>query len=721
MNSAISALRKRFLDPPLDYRHLTIMHTFWHRKDLADPLPEDFESRIATRLKRIMDWGFGGVVANVGSTDYLENEQEWQAFVTGFRAAKNLGMRVWIYDEDGYPSGAAGGVVLRDHPEHEAQSMLRMRESFDAGEVRMRPPTGWWYGVRARAVFDDGQAEDVTERIDSDGFLRFDAPRPCTVTRFDVRRAFEGTHCTCNVFRARRYINVLDRAAVRCFFDVTEGRYFDRMGDDASYVEAIFTDEPSFMSAYHVPLTEEWKQKIPVQDPYEEVFDQLPMIAWDRDLPAKFSARWGYDLLCELDRLFEGCSERDMRVRHDFYQLLSEIYADTFFGMQQDLLNDRRIAFSGHALCEESLTMHVACEGSLMADLKCMQIPGIDMLSSIPENIYDSLRLLSCKYGSSAAHVMGREQVMSESSDFDERVAGSPVTLEQRRGAFALQMALGVTTLTSYYTWRDFDADERKKTLDFWARLATIVREGVHKTDFALLYPVRTAWAHYKPTDRVVSSQDMDEPLRSMDDHLLRIAHSLLRQGLDFDFIDTRDLIGCDVRAGEIRIGRESYSTLIVPPGAVMCPEDLRRTRESVDAGGTLIAFEPLSQFALAGPSPEQVIRELAAGTPERVRVVKTIDEFADAARSAASQDIKIRLRGDYMVARRSVYDGSDFVLIVNAAGAAAAASVEFEQGRTAEVWDPWDTRILEVGSHIVSLEVPEYSARVVVSQRRQA
>lgn len=739
MHVPLDALRERFANPPMSDRHLVIVHSFHHPHHSTQPgqaanseESEDAGGRIARKLARIAEWGFGGVVANVGSANYLEDEQEWGHFLTGFQAAKSLGMRFWIYDEDGYPSGAAGGIVLRDHPEYEAKSLARMRERFPAGAVRMRPPTGWLYTVRVEADVEGSEGTvDITSALDAEGFVNFSSSAPCVITRFDVRRAFEGTHCTCNVYRARRYINVLSRDAVNCFYDVTEGRYFDRLGDDASYVEAIFTDEPSFMSAYHVPLNEEWRQRVPVQDPFEEQFDQIPMIAWDDDTLERFKQRWGWDLRPELGRLFEGNSPRDLRVRHDFYQLQSEIYADTFFGLQQSRLNQKGIAFSGHVLCEESLTMHIACEGNVMSNLEHMQIPGIDMLSSIPEHMLDTIRLLTCKYGSSAAHVMGREQVMSESSEFEQRIIGSDTTLAQRRAAFALQMAMGITTLTSYYQWHQCDPGERRQTLDFWARLAVVVRSGTHIADFAVLYPVRTGWAWYKPVDKVLSPEHMDEPLRSMDEHLLQTARTLLRNGLDFDFIDTRDLISAGVDAGKLRIANEAYGTLVIPRGAVMCPQDLRAMERFVESGGRVIAFEPCSDFALPeiasppngsdtgpGASPADVIARLRDRAPDRVVCVDIGSDWLAYAQAAASRDVRLTLHGDYLIARRSVHEHTDIILLVNGAVEDASAHIELEHGRTIELWDPWTGKAASVDSSSADIAVPARGAMIAVSRR---
>lgn len=750
------ALRDLFLTPTNSYRHLVMLHEFRGRGHMpwesSGGTPQSGEEStikdvIKSRLTRLTDWGFGGIVANVGHENYLESEEQWGIFLAGVEAARELGLRIWIYDEHGYPSGAAGGIVLRDHPEHEAQGLVRTMVSCPAGDAEIAPPSGWLYAVRAEIVSEAGEVTDITSAVDDAGSLLIKAGGACTIRRYDARRAFEGTHANRNVFRHRRYINVLQQEAVDYFYTVTDQRYLDRLGERASAIEAVFTDEPSYMAAYFPPIPELYWGKVQAQDEPAETFDQLPMIAWERALPDSFRSRWGYDLLPEINRLYEGSDPRDLRVRHDFYQHQSEVYARVFFGSQQERLAPHGIEFSGHVLAEESIVHHVACEGNVMMDLKAMGLPGIDMLNSIGEEILDSIRLLTCKYGSSAAHVTGREQVMCEASDFEQRSMGGETTLEQRRGALAVQMALGITTFTSYYPWHEMDPEERRRVLDFCARLATVVRHGTHVADIAVLYPARTAWAHYKPTAEVLSPVLMDEPLRSMDANLLKIAREIIRSGMDFDFIDTRDLIDSQVEDGRLRVGAESYPTLVIPPGAVMCPKDLEAVGRFAASGGHVLAFEPLSEVALPeiasppdgtdtgpGRSPAEVIAKLAKKAPEAVRLVSLDEDWLKPAAMAAASDVAIEPKGTHLVARRSVHENTDLVLIANGSREDAWAQVSFTDTTEVELWDPWEgtTTPLDTCPHpsghpshssyrSAEVAIPAYSAVVVVSTRSKA
>ena len=731
MSSSISSLREEFSHPSNAYRHLCIIHGF-----PRDDSSSDLEEPIRKKLSELAQIGFGGVVANVGPDNYLESEKEWGIFAAGFKVAKDLDFRLWIYDEHGYPSGSAGGLVLRDHPEYEAQALVKVQATFETGHVRFRPPTGWLYCVAVQMITDGSEeVRDISSSVSPDGFIELDTPSKCTIIRFDARRAFEGTHATRNCHCIRRYINVLDKAAVSRFFDVTAQQYIDRLGDDASRVEAIFTDEPSFMAEYCAELSDWFNGEVTVDDEPQADFDQIPMIAWDSQLAAKFSSRWQYDLLPELNRLFEGNSQHDMRVRHDFYQLQAEIYADTFFSLQQERLRPYGIAFSGHVLAEESLTHHVAAEANVLADLKRMQIPGIDMLDSDPSGIFNSDGLLTCKYGSSAAHIAGATQVMCEISDFQQRMHGGGAGLDMRRGALALQMALGITTFASYYSWQGMDTAEVRNLLDFAVRISVLIRESAHVADVAVLYPIRAAWAAYKPANQVLSSDLMDEPLCSMDDNLHRIASGIFEGGLDFDFIDTRDLIDAcksgNLSGGKIQIASESYSLLILPPGAALCPKDAESVEAFVRGGGKVLAFDPLSDFAIPeiaspptgtdigpGRSVRQLISALRSQFPEQVMCCSLSSEWMSFVWESVPQDIFVR-GSSSVVARRSSTPEADIVLLVNTANEDAFVRVLTSDTRSTELWDPMTGEISSLGDgNRYEPTLPPYGAMIYVFSR---
>ena len=103
------------------YRPLKMQHSF----GLDPNAPSAARvQQMRAELEKIASLGYGGIVTNVSFDDYLENETYWEDFVHSVQLCKEMGLRVWLYDEKGYPSGGAGGIVMRDHPEYEAIGLV---------------------------------------------------------------------------------------------------------------------------------------------------------------------------------------------------------------------------------------------------------------------------------------------------------------------------------------------------------------------------------------------------------------------------------------------------------------------------------------------------------------------------------------------------------------------------------------------------------------------
>lgn len=68
--------------------------------------------------------GFGGAVGNIKyEHSFQDSEKCWKTAENRFRKYKELGMYTWVYDEDGYPSGSAGGYLAEDYPQFTATGL----------------------------------------------------------------------------------------------------------------------------------------------------------------------------------------------------------------------------------------------------------------------------------------------------------------------------------------------------------------------------------------------------------------------------------------------------------------------------------------------------------------------------------------------------------------------------------------------------------------------
>jgi hypothetical protein len=95
--------KELFLDPPKEYRPAP----FWSWND-------DLQNEeLVWQVEQMKTQGFGGYFmhSRVGLiTEYLS--EEWMDRIrTCLEAGKRIGMESWLYDEDKWPSGFAGGIV----------------------------------------------------------------------------------------------------------------------------------------------------------------------------------------------------------------------------------------------------------------------------------------------------------------------------------------------------------------------------------------------------------------------------------------------------------------------------------------------------------------------------------------------------------------------------------------------------------------------------------
>ena len=68
--------------------------------------------------------GIGGVQLYMQTNGYLQTAEAWANVSNNITALKAAGMQVWMTDENGYPSGMAGGRVVEANPAHESRCLI---------------------------------------------------------------------------------------------------------------------------------------------------------------------------------------------------------------------------------------------------------------------------------------------------------------------------------------------------------------------------------------------------------------------------------------------------------------------------------------------------------------------------------------------------------------------------------------------------------------------
>jgi hypothetical protein len=514
-----------------------------------------------------LEQGLGGVVCNVAFDEYLRSERNWQTLLAAVRQSEQLGLVVWLYDEHGYPSGAAGGLVLAENPQYEAQEL-----AFD--------------GKR-------------------------DEP-------FVVRPAYEHTHANNNYHASRRYANLIDDRAVRSFVSQTHEAYWQRLQPFfGKTIQAAFTDEPSLIAVNLGSIPEPARSRVPVVDPPDPEARPLPSVPWGYDLAERYQERYGEELLPTRRSLFEGDSPEDRQVRRQYWSLIADLISDRYFGALQRWCAAHGIASSGHSLLEEALLHHVPLEGNGLKALTRMDIPGLDMLSSDPEAVIHS-GWMTAALPCSAAMLTGRRRVMTEVSDFSQKMGNAgPAKLAEMQATAGWQATWGVTDFTLYYGLRDRSTADYRAYCDFVGRLNAVLKPARPTPDVLLYYPVYDLWAEYLPTAEPLRLESQSARAQALVTSFSRIGQTLQRGQVPFSLIDHEWLASATVRLdGRLAVGEQAYQALILPE-AVELPAEAATVVEAFRRGGGRV----LSDGGHAAPALVEQLSPTQRLTPAESRI----------------------------------------------------------------------------------------------------
>ncbi|MDO4573824.1 MAG: hypothetical protein Q4D98_01265 [Planctomycetia bacterium] len=502
--------------------HTWDFSTFTHPGDDSQPdrSPED--------IRRIFEeLGFGGVVCNVGGEEYFRDEKQWDLLVKSVRAFDQAGLRIWIYDEQGYPSLGAGGLVLEKRPELESLALVYDKDLEKEGK-----------------------------------------------NPYYSRPAFEYTHAANNVRVLRRYPNPLEPEATQLFIQLTHEAYRQRLGEALfQKIEAFFTDEPSII-AFNLSNNPGAASLPSNQAKVDRTVKNLPMVPWSRDFAQAYQKAYQEDITKHFSSLFQGDSAEDIRIRRQFWKLVAKMDREFYYGQIQDYLKKQgsscptlensdaplRLAFSGHLLGEEDLLMHLRADGDKLACLARMDVPGLDVLAAAPAR----RRWLAPAMPCSAAFLTGKRLVMTEVSDMVETRFIQPrriASVEEMCTQATWQGVWGVTEFTSYFRFENQGKEGFRKYGDFVGRVNAILRKAKPVRPVLLFYPIEEMQEHYLPGNT--------RKCQRQHQAFLALGGALVKNQIPFVIVNRSFLQQAQtLENGAIQIGGCQYDVLLVPQGS---------------------------------------------------------------------------------------------------------------------------------------------------------
>lgn len=520
------------------------------------------------QIDRLKEMGFGGFFMHSRSgmaTEYLSGE-----FMELVRACaehgKEAGMLPCLYDEDRWPSGAAGGYVTEEK-KYRQKTVCLSREEPEAMEARF---AGEEREPRLLAVYDvrfDGEDRLEDYRMTEPG-------EPAQGERwylYTMLKPLTGWH---NGFT---YLDTMNAEAVDAFIDVTYRAYKRELGGEfGEGIPIIFTDEPNYGEIRMKEFARDGK---------------MAEFPWTQTFRETFRQRFGYDMVeCMPELVWNKKGDEPSTARYHFYAHASELFAGAYGDRIGRWCAENGIAFTGHVLKEDSLFSQMSAVGEAMRQYREFTIPGIDLLC-------DERQFATAKQAQSVARQYGREGVTSELYG----VTGWDFDFRGHKFQGDWQAALGVTLRVPNLSWvsmkgsakRDYPASigyqsswfrEYRFIEDHFARVNAAMTRGVPEVRVAVIHPIESAWITEGVREHTALAGS------ALNECFQDLVQWLLRGQIDFDLVSESLLPELyDGKAEGFCVGRMRYQTVLVPPLVTVRSTTLKALEDFLGRGGRVI------------------------------------------------------------------------------------------------------------------------------------
>ena len=568
-------------------------------------------------------WGGAFVHSRVGLTTPYLGDEWFAACDATLRACEDLGLKVWLYDEDKWPSGYGGGNVPLTDEAFRMRVLIARRAGVDVPS-------------HARPLGEARDGLQVYEWVASDGNPWFNG--------------------TC-------YADLMNPAAVRRFLDVAYEPYAARYGRHyGKLVTAQFTDEPASIFRIGLP-----RGAVPFSGVlvarYEELFRDDPtprlhlLFADSPDAPA---FRWRY------------------------FFAVNDLFENGFSRQIGSWCRDHGIALTGHFMAEQGLYDQQLWGVKVMANYRHQDIPGVDHLARQVNEVLTAKQCQSvvnqCGKRRMLSELYG---VSGQNLSFEDRwwIASQQVAL----GVNLLNPHLSLYTMSGCRK-RDYPPNlfyqqpwwpVNRVLDDRLSRLCEHTAQGRYVAEALVLHPQESVWLDWRTAADVSdpaaeAASDHEPTATGVRDALLRrdagfkaLLNGLLGGQIGFDLGDETILADDAAVDGiTLRVGQMRYNVVVVPAMATIRGTTLDLLERFAANGGTLLR---------AGEVPGRVDGELSPKAAELLEEIPqtTVQQLADAVAETVGRAVLVEglepdVRANTFAHIRDLPGGDRLVMLTN-------------------------------------------------------
>ena len=528
--------------------------------------------------------GFGGAFAHprLGMICEYLSDDYFRAMERALQSSKENGLKLYLYDENTWPSGLAGGLV----PEADSETMgalakYRICDTSEldfSGDVIFAAEYGSGYEL-SKNLTDTapGEWKKYCEKV----MVVYEA--------FPFRSDWNGGFS---------YTDLTNKKTIELFLKITHEEYYKRFAEDfGTVIPAIFSDEA---------------------DIYSEGLNTVP---YTPNIIKRFKELNGYSLEKNISAVFRNVKADFLdfpaeKIRHDYYYTLHELWIESFVKPISEWCDDHGIAWTGHDVEHQWPQAHMGrISPSVQTTYEFRQWPGLDLLlcdhlRDYPSE-FDKIEMAEVR---SSANQFAKKRTICEAYG----AGGYHSTLDdyKRIGDYlfvnGINFLIPHLSLFSYMGSRKRDCpqsfdrrqpwwDEYTEFNDYFGRASYILSQGKAVQRILLLNPSTTGYLiPAEEAEGFVDHQTSPDCIKNPDmSDFLSVFDMLCREMWDFDIGDEYSVErNAKITGGRLTVGEQTYDTVVVS-------RDMKNIRlpvaelliEFMKAGGTVVSTGDAGEY----------------------------------------------------------------------------------------------------------------------------
>ena len=563
------------------------------------------EEELKRQIHVFQEMGMGGFFmhSRVGlKTPYLG--EKWFSLINACtQEAKKLGMEAWLYDEDRWPSGTAGGKVTKKKENRMKFMLMHIDEEIPEGAEVL-------YSCFCEV---DGICFTENSQRNRLWFEVVEFPKD-------------------NFYNGFTYVDTLKRSATEDFIQSTHQKYREYCGEYlGNGICGIFTDEPH---RGHLMC--------------DAMYDGL-CAPYTDTLFEDFEALWGYSLRERLPELFlQKNGEAISQVKWHYMELLQQMFLENFLKPVHTYCNGINMKLTGHMLHEDTLSAQTIMHGSVMRAYEHMDIPGVDVLGE------GNVHYCIVKQLSSVANQLKRKWMLSELYG----CTGWKMSLEGHKNVGDWQALMGVNVRCHHLSWytmkgegkRDYPASifhqsawykDYRYVEDYFSRLGVFLSEGEMLHDSLVINPVESVWCQIH-AGFSTWLEAKTPAIQQLEEHYHMLYQMLLENHVGFDLADEEMLSRLyRIDGRTLFVGAAEYKRVIVSGMCTIRRSTVEILNRFAENGGEIIVLGEPPKYVDALPCNFDLKAKMMPFSGESVR------DFENTVISVDSRKIFSEIRKD--------------------------------------------------------------------------